>query len=392
MNKKTSHFISFAFFFCLLFPKIGFCNSVYFERIFDRLHLNFFSVHELRDFRNVSDFINENKKDSLRKKDTLKICAVGDIMLGTNFPNQSFLPPDDGKNLLAPVKTLISTSDLAFGNLEGTILSGEGEVKSCRDPSVCYAFKMPDHYSTYLKEAGFDMLSLANNHSRDFGNTGVKNTQRLLKELQINFAGLTDCPTSIFFSNGLKIGFTAFAPNSGTLSITDYEKLKNIVQDLDSKCDVVIVSFHGGAEGSSKKYITRDTELFLGENRGNPYKFSRVAIDAGADIVLGHGPHVPRAIEIYKGRFIAYSLGNFATYGRFSLKGNSGYAPLIDISINSKGEFLSGQIHSFIQEGEGGPKPDPSQRALYEIKALTASDFPETKLEISNEGIITFKK
>lgn len=129
----------------------------------------------------------------------------------------------------------------------------------------------------------------------------------------------------------------------------------------------------------------------MGENRGNPYQFARVVIDAGADIVFGHGPHVVRAIDMYKGRFIAYSMGNFATYGRFNLSGLNGLAPIIDILVDKNGEFISGQIHFFKQVGEDGPIPDENLKALKEITKLTLSDIPEAPLEISDSGVITIK-
>jgi poly-gamma-glutamate capsule biosynthesis protein CapA/YwtB (metallophosphatase superfamily) len=323
--------------------------------------------------------------------DSLRITGVGDIMLGTNYPSSSYLPPEDGKRILDPVKEIIGSADIAFGNLEGVILSGEGNVKSCSDPSVCYAFKMPDHYVNYLKEAGFDLLSLANNHSNDFGAIGVNNTMKVLKKAEIQYAGLSSCPTAIFSCKNLKIGFAAFAPNNGTVNINDLKAAQKIVRGLDSVCDLVIVSFHGGAEGGTKNHITRETENFLGENRGNPYKFARTVIDAGADIVFGHGPHVPRAVDMYKGRFIAYSMGNFATYGRFNLKTNSGYAPIIDIYVNSKGEFMHGKIHSFVQLGEGGPVADADKKVIKEISSLSKMDIPESPIEITSEGNIIKK-
>ena len=76
-------------------------------------------------------------------------------------------------------------------------------------------------------------------------------------------------------------------------------------------------------------------KFFYGENRGDVHHFARSVVDAGADIVLGHGPHVTRAVEVYKNKFIAYSLGNFNTYGRFSLTGDKGIAPLLDIKLKS---------------------------------------------------------
>ncbi len=325
------------------------------------------------------------------KDDTISLIGVGDIMLGTNFPSINYLPPDDGKNILTPVKHIIENADITFGNLEGVILSEGGTVKTCSNPDMCYAFRMPNHYVNYLKEAGFDILSIANNHIGDFGVKGRENTVKLLKEVNIQFAGLINYPYTTFEKNGIKFGFCAFAPNNGTVDINDSINAKKIIQHLDSICDIVIVSFHGGAEGSTRNHITRSNEIFLEENRGNPYKFSRIVIDAGADIVFGHGPHVTRAIDIYKGRFIAYSLGNFATYGRFNLKGISGIAPIIKLFVNKKGEFLIGKIYSTKQIGEGGPIEDNDQMALKEIINLTQSDIPESLLTIKQNGIINKK-
>lgn len=323
------------------------------------------------------------------KRETIKIIGVGDMMLGTNYPGNSYLPPNDGKDILQPVKQLIRKGDVAFGNLEGVILTGEGTVKKCSDPKVCYAFKMPDHYVNHFVDAGFNLLSVANNHVRDFGSTGTTNTMRILKEAGIHFAGLAECPYTTFTKDGITYGFAAFSPNSGTVKIHDYANARKIIARLDSLCDIVIVSFHGGAEGPTKKHITRQAELFLGENRGNPYEFARMAIDAGADIVLGHGPHVTRAIDLYKDRFIAYSLGNFATYGRFSLSGPNGISPIVELDVDRTGKFISGHIHSTKQLGEGGPVPDPAVGALKEIITLTSTDIPECPLMIGQDGRIS---
>jgi hypothetical protein len=331
-------------------------------------------------------------KDTIEiKPDTISIIGVGDMMLGTNYPSDSFLPLDDGKYLLAPVKDIIDSANIAFGNMEGVILSGEGYVKSCSNPDNCYAFKMPDHYVNYFKEAGFDILGIANNHVGDFGEPGRINTVKMLEQAEIKFAGLTNYPFTTFEKNGVKYGFCAFAPNTGTISINDGQNAIKIVQHLDSICDIVIVSFHGGAEGSGNRHITRSNEIFLGENRGNPYKFARDVIDAGADVVFGQGPHVTRAVDLYKDRFIAYSLGNFATYGRFNLTGVSGVAPIVKVYVNHKGEFLSGQIYSIKQIGEGGPVIDPYKKALKEIISLTFTDIPEAPINIDQNGLINKK-
>jgi len=318
--------------------------------------------------------------------DTLiSFIAVGDMMLGTNYPDVSHLPPN-GRNLLDPVKEYLRNADLTFGNLEGTVLNEGGDVKKCSDPSKCYAFRQPEFVVDHLKDAGFDLVSIANNHMGDFGDAGRANTQKVLKAKGIKYAGLETCPWDTIHVKGLVIGMTAFAPNSACLKLNDYEQARRIVKELNAMCDIVVVSFHGGAEGSSKTHVTRQKELFIGEDRGNVYEFARVVIDAGADMVLGHGPHVTRAMDIYKGKFITYSMGNFATYSRFNLSGVSGIAPIYKIYLTKSGEFVRGEIISIEQLGEGGPTVDPQQRALKSITDLCATDFPEVKWSIGADG------
>jgi hypothetical protein len=338
------------------------------------------------------------RRDSLSAKDQtnvepnlIKIIAVGDIMLGTNFPNGSYLPPNDGKDILKSVKKIIKRGDVSFGNLEGVFLTEGEPSKKCSEPNTCYAFKMPEHYVNYLKDAGFNLLSIANNHIGDFGKLGAMNTMKVLNNANIHYAGLKECPYTIFNKKGITYGFTAFAPNIGTVYINNYVKAKEIISYLDSICDVVIVSFHGGAEGSSNRHITRKKEYFLGENRGNPYEFARMAIDAGADVVFGHGPHVIRAIDLYKDRFIVYSLGNFATYGRFNLTGPNGICPIMELYLDKNGKFIRGKIHSVKQIGRGKPIIDRNNTALKEIINLTKTDIKSSNLQIDKNGTISKK-
>ena len=338
----------------------------------------------------IRELIEEDDTVTPPKK-FINIIGVGDIMLGTNFPSDKYLPPNDGKDLLQPVDSILNDADVTFGNLEGVILTGEGDVKKCGDPENCYAFKSPDHYLSYLKSAGFDVLSVSNNHVGDFGDAGRKNTVKRLEEEEIAFAGLLDYPFTTFEKDGMKYGFVAFSPNTGTVRINEYERAKEIVHHLDTIADIVIVSFHGGAEGSSHSHITKETEIFLGENRGNPYEFARLVIDAGADVVFGHGPHVTRAIDLYNDRFIAYSLGNFATYGRFNLRGINGIAPIIKVTTNDEGVFEKAQIISVKQVGEGGPQIDESNTVIKEIIKLTTTDLPESELLISEDGLVIKK-
>jgi hypothetical protein len=324
------------------------------------------------------------------KKDTIVITGVGDIMLGTNFPETYYLPPNQGKDMLTSVAPIFAGADIVFGNLEGVLLDSGGTQKKCRNPKTCYLFRSPVYMGLRLQEAGFNLLSVANNHAGDFGAEGRAITGQTLDSLNINYAGNEQKPLVIFESDGIKYGFAAFSPNKGTPQINDLESAKATVAHLDSLVDIVIISFHGGAEGSKYTTVPREHEYFYGEDRGDVYAFAHALIDEGADIIIGHGPHVPRAIEVYKERFIAYSLGNFATYARFNLKGVNGLAPIIKLMVDNEGKFLSGQIISCKQVGWGIPEIDPDNTAGKLIRDLTKKDLSEVKITIDESGFISY--
>lgn len=322
--------------------------------------------------------------------DSVNIMAVGDIMFGTKFPSPSYLPGGNGAYLWNDTRELLAGADITFGNLEGTILDGAGHQKRCSNPKACYLFKMPVRLTSNLLDAGFDLLSVANNHANDFGKPGRLSTQKTLDSLNIPYSGAIEHPYTITKLGHLKIGFVSFAPNVGTLTFYDMNRAKQIVSKLDSLSDMVIVSIHGGAEGSKNRHVTREREFYYGEDRGNIYEFSHAMVDIGADIILGHGPHVVRGIEVYQNKLIAYSLGNFLTYGRFNLKSVNGEAPILEVNVANDGTFLNGKIHSFYQSYSLGPQLDSRKRALKSIKKLTEEDFPETPIKIDDQGIIHY--
>lgn len=325
-------------------------------------------------------------------KDTIKVVAVGDIMMGTIYPNRQFLPPkDDCSPQLSEVKSILRTGDIVFGNLEGVLTDSQAGAKRCGNSNNCYTFGMPTSFAKCFTDAGFNLLSIANNHVGDFGEPGRKSTIETLKKNNINFAGLAGyCPSTTFTIDGVKYGFCAFAPNTGTVSIKDIPAAQEIVKKLASECDIVIVSFHGGAEGSKFQHVTRKAETFLNENRGNVYEFAHKMIDAGADILLGHGPHVTRAIEVYKDRFIAYSMGNFCTYDRVNIRGVNGLAPIFKIHTDKQGKFLKGELISTYQEKYKPVRVDAQKQVLKVVQDLTRTDFPEMNrvITIDNNGII----
>ena len=321
---------------------------------------------------------------------TYKFIGVGDMMLGTNYPSDTYIPPK-GTRLLENIEDILKSADVTFGNLEGAVLNSGGSVKKCSDPSLCFAFRQPEYLIDQLVDAGFDLLSIANNHVGDFGTSGRVNTVNVLNKKGFCFAGIESIPWDTVTINNLKIGFCAFAPNSGTVKITDQVNANRLVALLESFCDIVVVSFHGGAEGSSKTHVTKKSEYFYGENRGNVHQFSHQVIEHGADIVFGHGPHVTRAMEIYNDRLICYSLGNFCTYKRFNLKGVNGIAPIVEVNVDKEGKFVSGNIVSIKQIGSGIPVIDTDQKVLAEIKKLIAVDFPNSNI-VFNGSLFTQKQ
>ena len=330
------------------------------------------------------------KIDKHNKKTEFTIIGVGDIMLGSNYPFE-YLLPENNANILENTQNILKNADITVGNLEGTLFDTGGTPKSCNNPNVCYAFRMPSRYGKYLKQAGFDYLSIANNHSNDFGEIGIKETMKNLDTLGIKYSGIKDIAESaILEKNGKKFGFISFSPNSATVKLNDYNYAKKLISELKSKVDIVIVMFHGGAEGANAEHITKRHEIFHDEDRGNVYEFAHFAIDNGADIIFGQGPHVTRAVELYKNKFISYSGGNFATFGKINVSGSMGIAPIFKIKINNKGDFISGEIIPVRQTYKSfGPFIDSEKLAIKKIISLNKSDFPNGNgLFISEEGKI----
>jgi hypothetical protein len=322
--------------------------------------------------------------------DTLTLIGVGDIMMGTDYPSATYLPPgNDCKPLLDDVAGILREADITFGNLEGTFAGNLGNPKKCKDTTKCFVFRMPERYVNCLVDGGFDMVSIANNHANDFGASGKRQTEWVLESHGIASAGSYNSPAVIVVKDGIRYGLIAFAPNRGCYGLDNLDAAVLMVDSLRARVDILIVSFHGGAEGADHQHVTRQTEKYLGASRGNVYAFAHKVIDAGADVVFGHGPHVTRAVEVYKDRFIIYSLGNFCTYRRFNLRGPNGIAPIMKVYLSREGRFLKGEIIPSHQPGHGGAMLDPRGRVITRLQELTRTDFPEIPLNIDPQGIIT---
>jgi poly-gamma-glutamate capsule biosynthesis protein CapA/YwtB (metallophosphatase superfamily) len=312
------------------------------------------------------------------------------MMLGTNYP-ENHLADDDAVSLLEPMSQVLRDADITFGNLEGTLSDSAEPEKKCKVPSHCYLFRSPARYASLLAKAGFDVISLANNHARDFGESGRSDTMLALTNAGIRHSG-REGDIASWEVKGRRIVLVAFAPFKNSHDMLDINYAQNLVSQISANHDIVIVSIHAGAEGLDKMNLPFEEEFYYGENRGDAVAFAHAVIDSGADLVLGHGPHVPRAMELYQGRLIAYSLGNFCTYYGISVVKSKGLAPVLTALLDEKGQFISGRVISARQIRPGGPVLDKSQQASQLIRSLTMEDFPNGQLTLDNAGWLSIIK
>ncbi len=314
----------------------------------------------------------------------VSIAAVGDMMIGTDYP-QNHLPDDDGIGFLADAAPYLAAADLTFGNLEGVLVNGGEPGKKCSNPSACYLFRSPTRYAYHYRAAGFDVLSLANNHARDFGEEGRSSSMQAIAAAGMHHSGRAGDFARIEVDD-LSIAVLAYAVTKNSNMMLDYDLAFETVAGFAASHDIVVVSFHGGAEGTDVTHVPFADEEYYGEPRGDVVWFARGVVDAGADLVIGHGPHVVRGMERYKGRLIAYSLGNFATYYGISVAGIKGIAPILTATLDGEGSFVEGEIVSTIQLRPAGPSIDAKQRALNLIRGLSAEDFGEPGLVFLPDG------
>ena len=320
--------------------------------------------------------------------DAIVVVAVGDIMMGSTHPFDA-LPACDGARIFGKVKQYLA-GDVVFGNLEGP-LADHVTPSKCRHSTLgtCFAFVTPERYGVHLRDAGFNVLSIANNHAHDCGPYGIERTLSVLRA-----EGMQPCGGSVeahLEKKGRRIVFTGFSYKGSEYahSLLQVAEAQERVRFLKRRNDIVIVSFHGGAEGHGAQGLRGGPETFLGEKRGDVIAFARACVDAGADMVIGHGPHVWRAMELYKGKLIAYSLGNFLTYKLFNVKGPSGVTGVLRVKLNPvTGDFLEGAIIPLKLTTDGIPENDPTMEIIGILRELTEQSFGKSALQIAPEGVI----
>lgn len=317
------------------------------------------------------------------------IAVTGDIMTGILYPRAP-LPASVTDNVFVDCADILRGANVACGNLEG-VLADSGTPRKSQGPGN-FSFLIPTKEVHKLVDAGYDFMSVANNHTNDFWEVGMKSTISTLQQAGLGVAGTSTTEYSIKEIDGVKYGFCAFGFNNYVLRINDTSTVRRIISELRPKVDILIVSFHGGAEGVEYKHVPVGHEYHGSQDRGDVRQFAHLSIDCGADLVFGHSPHVCRAVELYKGHLIAYSLGNFATPTGMRLEGERGYAPVITVTLNGAGEMMGGKIHSFIQQRMKGPRRDTRNLVAREIRQLTEQDIQDNKLNIADDGTISIKK
>ncbi len=230
--------------------------------------------------------------ESRETAEPVRVVFVGDIMLGRHVEN--IISEKSVPYLFKNMETLLQSADLTVGNFEG-IISRE----HTQTPWMGFRFSVRNKYVTELKMLGFDILSLANNHSYDFGEDALSYTRLICKEIKIHCIGdpreISELSTDIVSVNNTTVGF--FALQTVTASYHEEDLLK-AAAFLNAGSDIQIAYIHWGDE-----YVLTHDEA--------QEQLAHRLIDLGFDAVIGHHPHVVQDVELYNGKPIIYSLGNF---------------------------------------------------------------------------------
>ena len=324
-----------------------------------------------------------------RPRRTVSFAAVGHIVIGTDFPDAPrYLPPDDGAGLIDEVAPLLRTADLALGNLAAPI-SSRGKMKPGVDGDRRFAFRTPPRYAPVLKTLGLDCVLAANNHVLDFGPDAYSDTIGLLDRIGIGRVGLID-QVYVKRVRGIKVAIVGYTQSyrDDFQTHRDIEAAGVVMAKLAADNDIVVVLVHGGGEGKEAMHVKRGKEFAGAEYRGRIVDFARHMVDQGADLIIGYGAHHPRAMELYRGRIIAYSLGNFLTYGPFDLHSPNFLSGVLQVALDKKGELAEAQIVPLRLKYPGKPSFDPKGRTISFLRRMSKVDFPESPLVFLDDGTI----
>ena len=332
---------------------------------------------------------------------SVRVCAGGDVTLGTNLdtlwarraskrlrmPVGLYPSPD---SLLRPITPLLEGADLVLLNVEGAIGIGKTKSKCGPRSTMCFAFRMPPATAPALRRvapwaevAG----NVANNHAGDAGVLGALKTRELLKRADVHVVGADSLPTLIGTPRGDTVAVLGFG-TSGFPDARDLDAVHRYVSAAAERYRRVVVTMHLGTEGPGAQRTSDTTEYLLDADRGNPIQFGRTAVAAGASLVIGHGPHVIRAMEWQGDAFVAYSLGNLLTYGPFSLRDPNNRGGILCASLDSLGRVSNVVLKPTVQRAPGLVRSDPTRRAITLADSLSVSDFGEAAAEFRMDGTV----
>ena len=334
---------------------------------------------------------------------TLRVCSGGDVMLGSNLDSTwavrasqrlgrrvSAFP--DPAALLAPLRPLVEDADVILFNIEGAIGEGPAERK-CRPGSTsCYAFRQPIAVADALARfAGTATMvgNLNNNHAGDAGASGFVQTASHLERAGVRTTGADSIASVVTAASGATVAILGFGTSPGRPDGRDLGAVRRYVARAAAVHPRVIVTMHMGAEGAAAQRTPDATEIFLGNiDRGNLVAFARTATEAGADLVVGHGPHVMRAMEWHGDALVIYSLGNLVTYGPFTMSEPLNRGGIACATLDGEGAVLDAVLRSTVQTPPGVVRPDPGARAAMLVDSLSRLDFPRTGVRVERDGRI----
>ena len=323
---------------------------------------------------------------------TVRFAAVGDTMMGSDLmKGEAGLSPDNGAALFDATRDDLRSVDVAFLNLEGPLADLLPSQKCAPGSTDCHAFRTPTRYVSALTGAGIDVAQLSNNHAMDLGADGMASSMRTLDAAGIAHAGRYG-DIAHLERHGLKIAVVGAHSGSCCLNDNDIDEVSRAVAWADQEADLVLFVFHGGAEGAAARHVEGKVEVAWGEPRGDVRALAHAAVDAGADLVIGTGPHVLRAMEVYRSRLVAYSLGNYTGYRQFGTQGGyGGTTVLLEAELAMNGVLVSAKLHPLALDGESVPHVDLTGAAYAQIRELSDADFPGSGVTIAADGTLSWR-
>ena len=339
---------------------------------------------------------------AVRDTATVRFCAGGDVTLGTNLDTSwtrlashrlrkpvAALPSPD--SLVSPLRTLFAGADFALLNVEGAIGEGAPPIEKCaKSIGGCFALRMPSRAAQAIRgvTGRTVVANLANNHARDAGAEGLRETQRALEEAGVVVTGVDTLPTLSITQYGDTVAFIGFSTSGGGNDLRDLAAVRRHVSRAAIGNRRVVVTMHLGAEGAGAQRTLDSTERYFDASRGNPVAFAEAATAAGADLVIGHGPHVVRAAEWRGSSLVLYSLGNLVTYGPFSHREPMRRGVVACATVDGRGSVHDVRLHATSQRDPGRVSSDRSRRALTLIDSLSRLDFPHTGAHVKKDGAV----